>query len=112
MSTQSQTIMELLSLETVQKLAMPANFRYGQAIFTRRGVQFIKHEDKAVEGWVGGLDGGMAEGGGQRRRTALTASEKGLSWHCAGNPKNHQVFCKHCVALALAIMEKNSDKQK
>jgi len=53
--------------------------------------------------WVGGLEGSVAEGGSQRRRTRLSATAAGLKWHCAGNPKNHQIFCKHCVALALAI---------
>jgi hypothetical protein len=54
-----------------------------------------------VEAWVGGLDGSVAEGGSQRRRTQLHTTSKGLAWHCAGNSKNHQIFCKHCVALAI-----------
>jgi|GEM_PF-3365022 len=33
-----------------------------------------------------------------------TDAESRLKWHCAGSPKNHQIFCKHCVALALASL--------
>jgi Domain of unknown function (DUF4411) len=25
--------------------------------------------------------------------------------HCTGNPKNHDMFCKHCVAVALVLQE-------
>ena len=89
----------------IERLALPSNVRYGTAIFTRGGVEFIAREATVVEAWVGGLDGTVAEGAGQRRRTTLTVGPEGLEWHCAGNPKNHQIFCKHCVALALALQQ-------
>jgi hypothetical protein len=53
--------------------------------------------------WVAGLEGSVVEGGAQRRRTRITSTRRGLSWTCAGNPKDHHTFCKHCVALALHI---------
>jgi len=56
-----------------------------------------------VEAWVGGLDGKVIEGGGTKRRVEFTVSKSGLHWHCTGNPKDHQIFCKHCVALFLAL---------
>ena len=73
-------------------------------MYKRNAVDIIKIESLKVEAWVGGLDGTVAEGAGSRRRTTLTATPEGLMWHCTGNPKNHQIFCKHCVALALAVL--------
>lgn len=93
----------LLSNEALRELALPSNLRYGTRIFERGGVELIESNSISAEGWVGGLSGNSAEGGGQRRKTSLAITPKGLKWHCAGNPKNHQIFCKHCVALALAI---------
>jgi uncharacterized Zn finger protein len=101
-----KTVAKLLSKDIIQDLALPSNFRYGTAIYKRGGVEFINYTGQKIEGWVGGLDGSVAEGGGSRRRTQFFATPEGLKWHCAGNPKNHQVFCKHCVALALAILDR------
>jgi uncharacterized Zn finger protein len=94
-----------LSAEVIRQLALPSNLRYGTAIHARGGVEFIAFEESEITAWVGGLKGSMAEGGSQRRRTRLFVSRDGLGWHCSGNPKKHQIFCKHCVALALAILE-------
>lgn len=87
----------------VTELATPANVRYGRAIHRRGGVKIISRTAARVEAWVGGLKGSVAQGGSQRRRTRLSATARGLKWHCTGNPKDHQIFCKHCVALALAV---------
>ncbi len=93
-----------LSADVIRELALPSNLRYGTAIFERGGVEFISVAAAEVAAWVGGLKGSVAEGGSQRRRTRLFITPDGLGWHCAGNPKKHQIFCKHCVALALAIL--------
>ena len=100
-----KSVADNLSLEEIARLARPADLRYGQAIHARKGVKLITNEPHSVEAWVGGLDGSVAEGGSQRRRTQLFAKPEGLAWHCAGNPRNHQIFCKHCVALALTILD-------
>ena len=97
----------LISLDKIKQSALPSNFKYGQAIYKRGAVEIIERNSTQVEAWVGGLDGAVAEGAGSRRRTKLIATPKGLAWHCAGNPKNHQIFCKHCAALALFVL---SDK--
>jgi uncharacterized Zn finger protein len=99
-------LIDYLRLEKIDQLARRADVRYGQAIYARGGVELITETPARVEGWVGGLTGRVAEGGGQRRRTQLFVTPQGLAWHCAGNPKNHQIFCKHCVALALAIVDR------
>jgi hypothetical protein len=92
-----------LASAEIERRATPANLRYGRAIYQRGGVEFIERTPRKVVAWVGGLDGSVSEGGGQRRKTGLNSTATGLRWHCTGNLKKHQIFCKHCVALALAI---------
>lgn len=101
------TITELLRKTGPESLAIPSNVRLGTIIYKRGGVEVIEHAPKKVEAWAGGLSGKSAEGGSQRRHVTLTTSSKGLSWNCTGNPKKHQIFCKHCVAVALAILDKS-----
>lgn len=100
----SWPLVESLSPDVIHALALPSNLRYGTAIYQRGAVELIASSPTSVEAWVGGLNGTVAEGGGARRRTRLISTPDGLSWHCSGNPKQHQIFCKHCVALALAVM--------
>ena len=102
----TQALKNLLKQQSPDKLALPSNYKYGQAVYRRGAVEIIESQDLLVEAWVGGLDGTVVEGAGSRRRTQLRATPEGLAWHCAGNPKNHQIFCKHCVALALALLDK------
>ncbi|MGH2486455.1 MAG: hypothetical protein ACRDHE_10625 [Ktedonobacterales bacterium] len=97
-------LIETLTLEVIQSLALPSNLRYGTAIYERGAVKCIASTPTSVEAWVGGLDGTVAEGGGSRRRTRITCTPDGLTWRCSGNPKHHQIFCKHCVALALMVV--------
>jgi hypothetical protein len=93
------------------KMALQSNQTYGKAIYRRHGVELVREEQDIIEGWAGGLDGTIKEGAGQRRRVKFTLNKQGgLQWHCTGNPKDHQIFCKHCVAAALAkLHEKRPD---
>jgi hypothetical protein len=100
-----------LTSAEIERRATPANLRYGRAIVRRRGVEFIEGTPRKVVAWVGGLDGSVAEGGGQRRKTRLSSTATGLRWHCTGNPKKHQIFCKHCVALALATKRRKKSTE-
>ncbi|HSX15794.1 MAG TPA: hypothetical protein VLF40_03310 [Candidatus Saccharimonadales bacterium] len=100
-----QNLATLLSLDEIKRLALPSNFKYGEAIYIRGGVEIIERSPTQVKAWVGGLDGTVSEGAGSRRRTQLIATPEGLAWHCTGNPKNHDIFCKHCVALALTLLK-------
>ncbi|MEI7653482.1 MAG: hypothetical protein WCJ70_04400 [bacterium] len=101
----SPSIFRHLSPDFIKTHAIPSNIAYGRAISDRGAVQIIESTDVRVEAWVGGLDGAVIEGGGSRRRVVLTASDGELQWHCTGNPKDHQIFCKHCVALALTLLK-------
>jgi len=93
-----------LSAQLMEGIALPSNLKYGTAIYQRGAVKFIEQTQARAEAWVGGLGGTVIEGAGSRRRAELKINEGTLEWHCTGNPKNHQIFCKHCVALALAIL--------
>ena len=95
---------DLLTQEFIEKSALPSNFAYGKAIYDRGGVEFIEQQAGMIEAWAGGLDGTVKEGAGSRRRVTFTIENESLHWNCTGNPKNHQIFCKHCVAVALALL--------
>ncbi|NJL96514.1 hypothetical protein HC766_06000 [Candidatus Gracilibacteria bacterium] len=97
------SIKDLLTKEIITMHTIPSNVVYGRAIFERDSVKIINQKEDMVEAWIGGLKGNMKEGGGSRRRVIFSIKKSELNWVCTGNPKNHQIFCKHCVALALAI---------
>lgn len=111
MTRSKKSVGSLLSEALIRGLALPSNLRYGTAIFERRGVELIADTPAEVAAWVGGLKGSVAEGGSQRRRTRLFVTQDGLGWHCTGNPKKHQVFCKHCVALALFMLRESASRR-
>ena len=89
--------------EFINQNTIKSNRVYGEAIFNRGAVKVINTEDERIEAWVGGLDGKVIEGGGSKRRVDFKLDKSGIKWNCTGNPKNHQIFCKHCIALALYI---------
>jgi hypothetical protein len=93
----------IFSTEFIDQNTIKSNRVYGTAIFERGGVEIIVDEKTRIEAWVGGLDGKVIEGGGSRRRVEFVQTDTGIKWNCTGNPKNHQIFCKHCVALAMYI---------
>ena len=105
MKIKSRAIKKDINHAWIQSLSIPSSYRYGSAIYKRHAVTVISSDETSVEAWVGGLTGAMVEGGGTRRKVTFTVSKGVLAWHCTGNPKNHQIFCKHCVALSLAITE-------
>jgi uncharacterized Zn finger protein len=92
-----------LTQEFINDNTINSNRVYGTAIFERGGVEIINSQENQVEAWVGGLGGKMVEGGGGRRRVVFVFDDSSVTWNCTGNPKNHQIFCKHCVALALFL---------
>jgi hypothetical protein len=89
--------------EFINQNTIKSNRVYGTAIFDRGGVEIISNGNSRIEAWVGGLEGKVVEGGGSRRRVEFIYQDSVLKWNCSGNPKNHQIFCKHCVALVLYI---------
>jgi hypothetical protein len=85
----------IFTQEFINGNTIKSNRVYGMAIFERGGVKIIRYEEHEVEAWVGGLDGKMVEGGGSKRRVTFSFNEYSVTWSCTGNPKNHQIFCKH-----------------
>jgi uncharacterized Zn finger protein len=102
----SPSITRLVSQDFIEKHATPSNIVYGKAIYNRDAVQVLESSDVRAEAWVGGLDGKVIEGGGSKRKVEFVALKSGLKWNCTGNPKDHQIFCKHCVALALYLIKR------
>jgi len=99
----SKSVLQLLKEASIEDLAIPSNIGYGKEIFKRDGVEIIANTSTEVEAWVGGLSGDSKSGGGTRRHVWFYSKQSQFSWHCSGNPKDHDIFCKHCVALALKV---------
>lgn len=95
------SVSEYLTNLSLSTMALPANIKYGKAIFKRGGVALIRKSESEIEIWAGGLPGNSSEGGGSKRRVHFWIEKDQLSWRCTGNPKDHEIFCKHCVAAAL-----------
>ena len=99
----SKSVKELLDELDLTELAIHSNIAYGTEIFKRNAVEFINIYNDEIEAWSGGLDGTVREGGGSRRHVWIYAKDNALNWHCSGNPRDHDIFCKHCVAVTLAV---------
>lgn len=97
------TLKQLINNSDLRELALPSNITYGTAIYERGAVEVINQSDRHIEAWAGGLDGSVKEGGGSRRRVKLMVEKGELHWHCSGNPKVHDIFCKHCVAITMLL---------
>jgi uncharacterized Zn finger protein len=79
-------------------LARPANLRLGREIVAAGGVEFQEFGPSRVSAKVTGV---------QRRNVELISDQGELRWRCSCT-KTPGLFCKHCVAAALAIGEKAS----
>jgi DNA polymerase len=87
-------IAEFITLAKVTGLAMPSNLRLGRELFQGNCVEISESAPALAVAQVTG---------GQRRRVEFIVTEKGLEWTCTCLGKRREVFCKHCVALALAL---------
>ena len=96
----NKSVPQLLKDTPIEELSIQSNIAYGKEIFKRGGVEIVLSTNAKVEAWVGGLSGDSKSGGGTRRHVWFYAKQSQFSWHCSGNPKDHDIFCKHCVALA------------
>jgi uncharacterized Zn finger protein len=91
------SVADLLGPEILARLAKPANLRLGREIVEDGGVAWIGAGPTTVAAKVGGVP--AAE---QRRTVELRATQAGLEWSCACT-RRKDLFCKHCVAVALAL---------
>ena len=105
MKSYPESVLQLLKKTSIDELSIPSNIGYGKQIFKRGGVEIVLNTPSEVEAWVGGLSGDSKSGGGTRRHVWFYAKKSKFSWHCSGNPKDHDIFCKHCVALAYSLLK-------
>lgn len=83
-----------LGPDMITRLATPSNIRLGEGIFRSGGVDILSLDDNKATAIVSG---------GQTRRTEIVGTEDMIRWKCSCLGKRTTVFCKHCVALAMAI---------
>jgi uncharacterized Zn finger protein len=88
---------DLLAPDALAKLSTPANLRLGRAIADEGGVEFTGVEPANVTARVGGTPAAP-----QRRTVELNAASGKLEWSCACTRRG-DLFCKHCVAAAIAL---------
>jgi len=89
---------DLLGKYILSELATPSNFRLGEEIFKSGKVEVLSLDESHAEAKVSG---------GQKRRTEIEAEDDVLKWKCSCLGKRSHIFCKHCVALAMTIIEIN-----
>jgi uncharacterized Zn finger protein len=101
----THSIVAMLRDISLKNVALSSNLNYGKAIYKRGAIELVKMNDSEVEILVGGLVGNSIEGGGSKRRVRFWIEKDQLSWRCTGNPKDHEIFCKHCVAAVLYLKD-------
>jgi uncharacterized Zn finger protein len=91
----SLSVADLVPQAAIEVLATPSNLRLGREIAAGGGVEFEE---------LGPLRMRAKVTGGQRRRVELVSDHGKLGWSCSCT-KRGDLFCKHCVAAAVAIRE-------
>ncbi len=90
------SVADLVERAAIEKLAIPSNIRLGEELAAQGAVELLK---------VGPLTVTAKVHGGQTRTVELRAGKGGLAWSCTCT-KEPDVFCKHCVAVALVTWDK------
>ncbi|HEX9903774.1 MAG TPA: hypothetical protein VGA77_02305 [Propylenella sp.] len=75
--------------------ATASNLRLGEGIARKGGVQLLEFGPLVVKARVSD---------GERRTTELRSTPQGLAWQCTCS-KRPDLFCKHCVAVAVVAWE-------
>jgi uncharacterized Zn finger protein len=94
------SVADLVEPERLAALATPANLRLGHSIAADGGVEFTEFGPLLVRARVGGTPDAD-----QHRTVVLQSTSAGLEWSCTCTSAK-TLFCKHCVAAALATWEK------
>lgn len=88
----ARPIKDYLKPNFVRTMASPSNFRLGKEIASSGKVDIVESGDAFLSARV------MPEGG-ETRKVELRSTAQGLTLKCTCSKK--EVFCKHCVAVAL-----------
>ena len=89
------SVVDLVEPTHLDHLATPANLRLGRAIAAEGSVEILEFGTCRVTAHVSN---------GQRRSVELNSTPQGLEWRCTCT-KRPDLFCKHCVAAAVATWE-------
>jgi len=94
------SVADLVEPDRLPDLATPANLRLGREIAAAGAVEFLDFGPLLVRGKVGG-----PATNSQTRTTELRSVGAQLEWVCTCS-SDTALFCKHCVALAMATWNK------
>ena len=86
------SVVDLVEPTHLHHLATPANLRLGREIAAAGGVEVVEFGTCRVTARVSN---------GQRRSVELSSTPQGLEWRCTCT-KRPDLFCKHCVVVAVA----------
>jgi uncharacterized Zn finger protein len=89
------SVVDLVESTHLDQLATPANLKLGREIAGQGGVEIVEFGTCRVTARVSN---------GQRRSVELNSTPQGLEWRCTCT-KRPDLFCKHCVAVAVATWE-------
>jgi uncharacterized Zn finger protein len=98
----AKAVTAFLTQGDINVLAAPANIRLGEEIVKDGGVAFVEQEHSLVVATV-------QPKGGLRRTVELWSTDSGLAWKCTCTSR--KLFCKHCVAAAIATRRHAPDGQ-
>ncbi len=90
----------LVSIDQLQILASRSNFRLGKAIAEDGEIAFDKSN-------TFNLIAKVKYKNGEVRTAQLESTPKGLRWKCSCTNRKG-IFCEHCVALGIALQEKET----
>ncbi len=94
MANEKRALAGLLGREAIRSQATPSNMRLGEQIFEEGGVELVETDSTRVVARV-------RPKGGVRRTVELRSTGDGLTCRCTCT--RNALFCKHCVAAALAV---------
>lgn len=97
------SITELINEDEIKKLSAPSNLRLGEEIFGKGEVELIQ---------LTPIHASARVGGGQQRHVEFWAMPDGLDWKCTCTAKQKHIFCKHCVALGIALSQKSGKNSR
>ncbi len=94
MSDKPFSLSDYLAPEKIYSLARPANLRLGEEIAKDSGVEIVESSPERIVARV-------RPRGGVHRTVELSLGGEGLNWKCTCTKSS--LFCKHCVAVGIAI---------
>ncbi len=93
----------LITLEGIEQLASRSNLRLGKAI--AENGEFVVEKINTYGQIVR-----VSHKQGQSRTVQVESTPKGLRWKCTCSSRK-DLFCQHCVALGLHILESSDNGQ-